>query len=344
MRDRDYAIDFLKTVAIIAVVGIHVSTAYLDRTQPFGPSFDIILTINGFVRFAVPLFFLTSGLLLGARYKTIPSRLDFYKKRVFRILPPYVFWTFVYYLFFAPSLWMLLSWNFVNNFITGDTSYQFYFIPTIFILYTLFPFFIRYRKIFLSKVGVLGFFMLECIFLYYVYYDQFKLPLFSPLRNALINLAPFLIGIFLSEHYERTKRFMRGNFFLSFFLYVLTGTIIVVESILLFAGSMNMNYVNNQWRPSVLVYSLSAGALFYNLFEKYFHKWGNIILWLSKFSFGVFFIHVALMYPLLQVIDTYKFYGFLSFLLFLILTVTGSYLIIFFSSKIPKIGRIVSAT
>lgn len=343
MKDRNYAIDFIKTISIFAVVIIHVSTAYLDRSLPFNLSFDFLLFINQFSRFAVSLFFLSSGLLLGSKYIKIPSAGVFYKKRILRILPPYLFWTIVYYLLFS-SVAAIFKWSFINNLLTGDTSYQFYFIPTICVLYLLFPYIVKYKKILLSKQFVLLFFVIECILLYFVYYSMFQIPLYSPFRNALINLSPFLIGIFLSQNYEKTKRFLMHNIFLSFATAGVTGIIVLAESLLLFAGSKDAIFLRNQWRPSVLTYALSFGALSYFLYENYFQKWNKYILWLSTYSFGVFFIHVAIMYPLLIIIDRYKLYGFLSFLVFFITTVSVSYLLIYFSSRLPKVGRIISAS
>lgn len=343
MKERDFAIDFLKTAAIIAVVIIHVTTAYLDRARVLSFSFDTYLILNGVTRFAVPLFFLSSGLLLGAKYVTVPSITSFYKKRILRILPPYLFWTVIYYLLFS-SVFAIFRWSFINNLLTGNTSYQFYFIPTICVLYLLFPLFIKYRKIFLNKQFIILFFIFECILLYFVYYYQYKIPLYSPLRNALINMSPFLIGIFISEHYAKVKRFLRQHIMLSIDIAALTGFVICLESLLLFFNLDNTKYIRDQWRPSVLVYALAAGAVLYNIYEVKFHKWNNTILWLSKYSFGVFFIHVALMYPLLLVIDAYHIYGILSFLVFLALTISGSYLIIYAASHIPKVGRIISAS
>lgn len=344
MRDRDYAVDFLKAAAIIAVVLIHTSTAYLDRISLFSFSFDTILTVNSFARFAVPLFFLTSGLLLGAKYSTHPSPLPFYKKRILRILPPYLFWTIMYYLLFH-SVWAIFRWNFVKNLITGDTSYQFYFIPTICVLYLLFPFFMRFKSFFLSKWGILLLLIFECIILYNVYYGPpLSHSLFSPVRVALLNVFPFVFGIYLSNRYEKSKRFLRHNFFLSGLLWVFTGAILTIESIVLFGTSLNSLYINNQWRPSVLFYALASGAFLYNLYEKHFTNKNKVILWLSTYSFGVFFIHVALMYPLLKVVDKYKLYGIVSFVVFFAITITASYILIYIASKIPKVGRIISAT
>lgn len=345
ITERNYSIDFLKTAAIIAVVTIHVSTAFIDRVSPFSPLFDIYVFINGIVRFAVPLFFLSSGLLLGARYNTIPSLSSFYKKRVLRILPPYIFWTLAYYLFFSHHLFSdLLSVGFINNFLTGDTSYQFYFIPAICILYVLFPFLIWSKKIVLSKYFVSVFFLFSMLLLYFVYYKHFVIPLYPPFKMALISFSPFLIGIYLSEHKIKTEHFLRKHLPLLFGVSIISGLTIFAESLFLSSHSLNMNFVRNQWRPSVFIYAVSMGGVLARIYESYFEGWNRIILWFSKYSFGVFFIHVAVMYPLLATIDKYKYYDFPSFLIFLLITLSSSYAVIYVSSKLPKVGRIISAS
>src|SRR3990167_4455719 len=101
MKERNYTVDFLKLIAIIAVIVIHVSTAFLDRSTPFSFSFDLLLFINQLSRFAVPLFFAVSGYLLAAHYKEVAHPLNFYKRRA-RILIPYFVWTLIYFLIVFP--------------------------------------------------------------------------------------------------------------------------------------------------------------------------------------------------------------------------------------------------
>ncbi|MFI5265329.1 MAG: acyltransferase [Candidatus Levyibacteriota bacterium] len=343
--ERNYSIDFLKTAAIIAVVTIHVSTAFVDRTRPNSALFDVYVFINGLTRFAVPLFFLSSGLLLGARYNTIPSISSFYKKRVLRIFPPYMFWTLIYYVLFAPHLFSdLFSVGFINNFLTGDTSYQFYFIPTICVLYTVFPVFITFKKILLSKYMVSAVALCSLILLYFVYYKHVVIPWYAPFANALINISPFLIGVYLSEHKAKTERFLQKQLALLFSISIISGLTICFESLFLFKQLLNMDFVRNQWRPSVFIYALSMGGVLARIYESYFEGWNRIILWFSKYSFGVFFIHVAVMYPLLVTIDRYKSYGFTTFLIFLGITLSSSYVIIYVASKLPKVGKVISAS
>ena len=156
MTDRNYAIDFIRFVAIIGVVLIHVSTAFTERVIINSFNFYLFHFLNQFARFAIPLFFGISGFLLAARYTKIHPIVDFYKRRISKIILPYTIWVLIYYLIVFPnSIKSLQSWDFLENFFKGNASYQLYFIPAIVVLYLIFPLLVAKRKIFLNKWFIL---------------------------------------------------------------------------------------------------------------------------------------------------------------------------------------------
>lgn len=365
MTERNFAIDFLKTVAIFAVILIHVTTPFLDKFVPFSFSFDLLLLLNQFSRFAVPLFFLSSGFLLALKYTNTFSIIpffsfekkannsqplesnigEFYKKRVLRILPPYLFWVLIYYLFVFPhSFQSLFSWTFVNSFLTGNASYQLYFIPGIFVLYLLFPFFIKYKSFFLSKSFLISFFLFACIILSFIYYANYKLPLYPPFRAAFYNAFPFLIGILSALYFEKTKQIMRRYFTFFVSAGIILGSIIFSESFYLFKEFQFKRFLIEQWRPSVMMYGIVSAVVFTGIYETYLKTYSKQILFLSKFSFGVFFIHVAILDLIIPVVNFLNLFNLPGFFLSLIAVFTLSYGIIYIVSKIPKIGSIISAT
>lgn len=342
---RNYAIDFIKTISILAVVAIHISTAFLDRSIPFSANFDFLLFINQFSRFAVPLFFASSGFLLALKYNKSFQVSEFFNKRILRILPSYIFWTFVYYLIIFPhTIPSIFSFKFLNDFFAGGASYQLYFIPAIFVLYIFFPFFIKWKKFFLSKYFLIIFFILSSIYLYFVYLSGFIPPLFPAFRNALYNTLPFLLGIYTAIHFSKVFSFTKKHAALIYTGTILSGIIIFSESYLLFKQFEFGRFLREQWRPSVQIYALFCGIIFTRIYEKLFLKRNKEILFLSKYSFGVFFIHVAILELFLKVIDVNMQYGLFSFLIVFLGTVTLSYGAIWVFSKIPKIGRIIAAT
>ncbi|MDZ7587084.1 MAG: acyltransferase family protein [Patescibacteria group bacterium] len=96
---RNPAIDAMRLLAILAVVLVHTTTRTLQVT-----GYDLNVTwwpllLNQITRFAVPMFFLISGFVLELNYDHHPYYLSFLKKRLSRILVPYLFWSLIYYFF-----------------------------------------------------------------------------------------------------------------------------------------------------------------------------------------------------------------------------------------------------
>lgn len=124
--------DFLKGIAIIAVIIIHVikvSLPFFLENQK-----NILYMANNILRFAVPFFFIISGILLT------PDLKNFYKRKIARLLIPYAICTIIiviYYQFdFLKSL---------KLFITGKASLPYYFFIVLFQFYLLYPLLVKLR-------------------------------------------------------------------------------------------------------------------------------------------------------------------------------------------------------
>lgn len=342
---RNYAIDLIKTISILAVIAIHISTAFLDRSIPFSFNFDVLLFINQYSRFSVPLFFASSGFLLALKYNKAFSASEFFRKRTLRILPSYIFWTLVYYLIVFPhSIKSLLNLKFLSVFLSGGASYQLYFIPAIFVLYLCFPFFIKWQKFFLSKYFLILFFLLSSIYLYFIYLSGFIPPLLPAFRNAMYNMFPFLMGIYTAINIKKVFFLARKHSILIYSGAILFGTLIFSESYILFREFRFDRFLREQWRPSIQLYALLCGIVFTKFYERFLVKKNWEILFLSKYSFGVFFIHVAILELFLEVIDKNKWYGLISFLAVFLGTIILSYGLIWIISKVPKVGKTISAS
>jgi surface polysaccharide O-acyltransferase-like enzyme len=88
--ERNYAIDFIKFFAIVAVVIIH--------TFPSDHELDFFI-IDNFSRFAVPFFFAASGYLFGLKVTDNPNSSAYFIKYVIKILKIYVCWLIFYILY-----------------------------------------------------------------------------------------------------------------------------------------------------------------------------------------------------------------------------------------------------
>ena len=91
---RKHWIDYLRVIAIIAVITIHSTTSFYARFGEIGLlDWWLANLLNSASRFAIPLFVMISGALLLGRDITIS---EFYKKRAARLLPALVVWNLFY--------------------------------------------------------------------------------------------------------------------------------------------------------------------------------------------------------------------------------------------------------
>lgn len=138
--------DTLRAVATIAVILIHISSPVLSMA--FHKDMNSWMIGNIFdssVRFAVPLFLMLSGATMLHR-EYLPG--EFYKKRMVRVLLPFLFWILVYWVYY----WLMLTpakqphgvgnitrWA-VNLFLNEGVSKHFWYVYMILFLYLFSPF------------------------------------------------------------------------------------------------------------------------------------------------------------------------------------------------------------
>ena len=146
------AIDLLRISAIIGVIFIHTTTKTLEASNYDLVKIPWTLFLNQIFRFAVPLFFMISGFVLELNYPFYVNYFTYLKKRCVRILMPYIFWSAIYYFF----VYKRHTTNFFQTLLSGDASYQLYFIPTLLIFYVIFPLIHQYYYL-LSKKWLLVF-------------------------------------------------------------------------------------------------------------------------------------------------------------------------------------------
>lgn len=91
-------IDFIKFIAIIFVVQIHVSSPLIYMINQTSPLYwNIANAFDSLARSAVPLFFMVSGYLLFS--KKTDSFYQFYLKKISRVIIPLIAWSLIYILY-----------------------------------------------------------------------------------------------------------------------------------------------------------------------------------------------------------------------------------------------------
>lgn len=126
-RKKEYDIQILRAIAIIAVVLIH--------TTP--PGYYQVLC-RPFINYPVGLFLFLSGYLTKTNYS---NWLSFYQRRIIRVLVPYILWSVIYSM---PPLGNPSS--LVYNLITASAAGHLYYLPVYMQLVLLTPFLLRLSR------------------------------------------------------------------------------------------------------------------------------------------------------------------------------------------------------
>lgn len=344
MKNRNYSIDFLRLISILAVILIHISNATLDYGNYNLNRLPFSFFLTEAPRFAVPVFFLISGYLLMNHYSKNLKASTFYKKRFVKILPPYILWSAIYFVFIDNHTFQqLLSVKFLEDLFTGDASYQLYFIPTILILYLLFPLIIKYEKMILSSRFVISLTAIVCILSAYSYYtNPTTLPFYAPVRIAFFNLVPFIAGIYYVKNRAKVNEYK--NFYVLLAVSAVSLFLILFEAYFLFYKTHNPNFVRNQWRPSVLFYGISIAPLLVFFYRKVLEPFKHIIYFLSTLSFGVFFVHLVFLDLIWNegktILANHLYSIWLDPIIFL-LVVTLSFAFSYTVSKVPVVNKLL---
>jgi len=283
-------VDILRIIAILAVLLVHTTTRTIEASSFALAKIPWTVFLNQISRFAVPLFFMISGFVLELNYHLHESYLTYLKKRLSRILIPYVFWSSLYYFFIH---YKGRNPNFISSLLQGDASYQLYFIPALLIFYILFPLIHDFCALLLNKWILITFGIVQILLLYYDY-NIHSLSIYFPARIALLNFYFFLLGIVLARNQERFKDFIKKWKFILLLGAIISGAYIFLEGFNGYLKTHNYLTLYSQWRPSVFFYTIFLGGFLYWLFDRKL-KFIGAIKKLSHLSFFVFFVHVIIL-------------------------------------------------
>ena len=131
-KKQDY-ITFASVVSSIAVIYMHTNNCFwaFSSTERYWLTATFI---NSFFQFAVPVFYLITGATL-IDYRERYDTKTFFKRRLSKLLVPYVFWNafgFLFQLFYLKSIKMedVSVWFILNGFINGRlVNLYWFFIP-----------------------------------------------------------------------------------------------------------------------------------------------------------------------------------------------------------------------
>jgi len=306
-------------------------------------SFPLTIFLNQMARFAVPLFFVISGFVLETNFDNSLGYVGFLKKRLSKILFPYIFWSGIYYLF----VYTQNHENFIQVLLKGNASYQLYFIPTLCIFYIIFPILHKIYNIISNKIVLILLFISQILLLYQDYFvKDFRLA--DPIHISILAYFFFIIGIIAARNKEAISLFVRKWKYILLLVTFGSGVYVFFEGLTRFLTTGNYLSYYSQWRPSVLVYTLLIGSFTFYIFEKNKLQF-FLIEKLSRLSFLVFLTHVIVLETVWSLFGKSLFFllkenmlGKVIFdLTFFGVVTGGSFLIAFLLQKIPKLYKVV---
>lgn len=134
-------LDLLRIFACMCVVMLHSMGYYITSTSMYGTkTWYACILLNAIVRTGVPLFLMMSGYLLLSNPHT-SEIVTFYKKRLIRILLPFIVWDVIYFLYFRyvnGSTAGIL--DFFRELINNGSAYHLWYVYTLAAIYLVTPF------------------------------------------------------------------------------------------------------------------------------------------------------------------------------------------------------------
>jgi len=299
---REIWIDYLRVIAAIAVIIIHVTAGFLINSNTGTIDWWIGLYFDGAMRFCVPLFVMISGsLLLSKRY----SLKDHLKKRFQKVLLPFIFWSIIYILYDlifpvlkGDSIYFMPSLKYITSGLFFGVRGHLWYVYMILGLYLFIPYLQKwtsqYKKnemyLFLSLWSVtliVNWFISSAPGAKgYSFVRGFDLSYFSGFVGYLV------LGFFLYKNNFLNNKM--GNFYLI--------CLIVLGLMITYFGTYYISkptglFKSNFFRyltPNVAMVSIGLFLLFKNNFNKIFPQRliNSVLQNISKYSYGIYLSHV----------------------------------------------------
>lgn len=191
---------WLRAICIVFVIFIHAFIKYA-QCEPLSAQWLISLSVEAIARLGLTCFFVLSGFFLLRPYPDAGAILHFYRSRALRILPLFLFWSLVYYVYATHSLNLA---DFFVKIIAGPVFYHLWFVYAILGIYLVAPFVAN--LIAGASARALALF---CVFSMCVYSFEQIFEHFSVNKYFYEYLIPFWMLYFLGGYLIR-QRFAHG--------------------------------------------------------------------------------------------------------------------------------------
>ncbi|WP_294157996.1 acyltransferase [uncultured Selenomonas sp.] len=311
-KPRLAAIEYIRGISMMGVIGIHVGSQYLGNPAA---NMHLIALFEIFTRFSVPIFFFISafGLFYNLDIHAPFDAKHFYKRRIQTVLIPYVVWSLLY---LVHDGWLYDTgfpspWYFCGILFFGVAKYQLYFLVILLWFYFFMPLWIwMIKRMDLKALATLLVFQVAFdywssysvpfnIFVYDLPDDSLLKPILMYRLNywVLHYIFIFLLGGWLAVHIERFQVFMqtRRTTITVLFWISMASLLAYYYWLLLTQGQTPEGGINtaHQLSPEGIFYTLMASLFFFTIFtyQKYPAALNPILHALGKHSYFAYLVH-----------------------------------------------------
>lgn len=319
-KPRLDAIEYIRGISMLGVVGIHIGSQYLSNPTP---NLHLVALFEICTRFSVPIFFFISafGLFYNmdmSRPFTMVDYKSFLIRRGKTVMIPYLVWSLFYIFHNAILYGYLTSLSFggiFSNLIFGTGSYQLYFMVLLLWFYLLMPLWIKLvqwcdnRKLVLLLILqiAINYALDELVNPYYMEESFLKTLLTYRLNYWVIYyFFTFVLGGYLAVHSDFFHQLMqkhRTAIVTSFWLTLA----------LLLGYYYKLEYINgytplegvftaHQLCPAGVLYTVAASLFFFTIFtyRKFPDIFCPLLSLLGKHSYFAYLAHpIAITYSML---------------------------------------------
>lgn len=346
-QKRTAYLDFLRILACIMVVGVHVSALCLESLDVRSINFKVMNGFDCFSILGVPLFVMISGsLLLAEDYKADMKNL--YIKKAAKLAVLYFFW----FLFYNAVSFIKSgnAWTFENvkqeivlDSLLGKGIYHLWFLPMMVSLYLVTPFikgFVADKKkcmVFMALYFVIAIF-LPTILKFEFPYKTIVASLYERFPNVMFMgyLGYFVLGHVLHTFLPRLKAGMLAG------LAVLGTVLFGIEVYACNVYSEKTGELSTILNDTMAVNAFVACTCVFVLC-KHIKLQGNRVLRAgAKLTFGVYLLHPFVLHLLRDGgVDTLFAPAFVSVPVVVVLVTAITGILVFVLTKIPGLRRLV---
>lgn len=337
---RRISADLIRVIAASAVIVMHITSLVYYDLDLIGYRWWLFSNVlNWGLRWSTPVFVMISGYFL-LNSDTSSHTKTFFRRRFSKLIPPYLFWSLIYYLISHQGQLNIFSvLDFLDKLWRSSTYYHLYFINVILGLYLVTPFI---KKHLLGKnLNFIVPLLLFCSTVYLVGYTYFGVPQVS---NILTWFIPYL-GFYIAGYWiGRMTSPKRPLLYLFIGLMMIFITVMVTKkTFFLFDNQETKTVLAKHFSPTITIAALSFFYFVINIKNKTLGSLSGLAS-LSNLSLGVYFIHplwIILLSRMGFIANLYLDYYGLWLISIICLSVTASFLSVLFLKKLPYIKSIV---